>query len=84
MAQIAEAIAAEAEADPAGDVTGANARVRTGVAKTGADQIAGIVLRSNPDGSKLRIGDIGTVTVGGGGPRARLFRRYRARDLCPR
>ena len=65
MREIADAIAAEAEADPAGDVTGANARVRTGVAKTSADQIAKIVLRSNPDGSKLTIGDVAQVTVGG-------------------
>ncbi len=65
MQQIAEAIAAEAEADPAGEVTGANARVRTGVAKTGADEIAGIALRSNADGSKLTIGDVARITVGG-------------------
>ncbi len=65
MREIADAIAAEAAADPAGDVDGANARVRTGVAKIQADAIAGIVLRSNPDGSKLTIGDIGEVTVGG-------------------
>ncbi len=65
MREIADAIAEEAEADPAGDVTGANARVRTGVAKTSADQIARIVLRSNPDGSKLTIGDVGQIFVGG-------------------
>ncbi len=65
MREIADAIAAEAEADPAGDVDGANARVRTGVAKTSADQISGIVLRSNPDGSKLTIGDVARVLVGG-------------------
>jgi len=65
MAEIAEAIAAEAEADPAGDVAGANARVRTGTAKTRADQIAGIVLRSDPDRSTLTIGDVGRVVVGG-------------------
>lgn len=65
MREIADAIAAEAEADPAGDVDRANVRVRTGVAKTSADQISGIVLRSNPDGSKLTIGDVARVTVGG-------------------
>ena len=65
MAQIAEAIRGEASADPAGDVSGANARVRTGIAKRSADQIAGIVLRSNPDGSKLTIGDVGRVIVEG-------------------
>ncbi|MBV0910846.1 efflux RND transporter permease subunit [Anianabacter salinae] len=65
MAEISQAIAAEAETDPAGDVDGANARVRTGTARTSADQIANIELRSNPDGSKLRIGDVATVRVGG-------------------
>ncbi|MEW9919724.1 efflux RND transporter permease subunit [Marimonas sp. MJW-29] len=61
MEDIAAAIAEEVDADPAGDVTGANARVRTGTAKRSASEIAGIVLRSNPDGSKLTIGDIATV-----------------------
>ncbi len=61
MADIASAIAAEVDADPAGDVSGANARVRTGTAKRTAQEIAGIVLRSNPDGSKLTIGDVATV-----------------------
>lgn len=61
MAQIAAAIAAEVDADPAGDVTGANARVRTGTAKRSARQISDIVVRSNADGSKLRVGDIGVV-----------------------
>ena len=65
MAEVAAAIAAEVNADPAGDVTGANARVRTGVEKRSAEQISGIVLRSNPDGSKLTIGDIATVRVEG-------------------
>ena len=65
MQAVASAIAEEAEADPAGDVTGANARVRTGIAKRSADQIEAIVLRSNDDGSKLTIGDIARVTVGG-------------------
>lgn len=61
MAEIASAIAAEVDADPAGDIAGANARVRTGTAKRSATEIAGIVLRSNPDGSKLVIGDVAQV-----------------------
>ncbi|WP_425043206.1 efflux RND transporter permease subunit [Primorskyibacter sp. S87] len=65
MAEIAEAIAAEATANPAGDVTGANARVRTGVEKRSPEQIERIVLRSNPDGSKLRIGDLASLRVEG-------------------
>ncbi|WP_298920583.1 efflux RND transporter permease subunit [uncultured Roseobacter sp.] len=62
MAEIAAAIAAEADTDPAGDVSGSNARVRTGVEKRAPDQIADIVLRSEPNGAKLRIGDLATVS----------------------
>ncbi|SIO17567.1 efflux RND transporter permease subunit [Vannielia litorea] len=60
MRQIADAIAAEAEADPAGDVSGGSARVRTGVAKRSPDEIAGIVLK--PD---LTIGDVAEIRVEG-------------------
>ena len=63
--QIANAIRQEVDADPAGDVEGANARVRTGVEKRAPDQIAAIVLRSNPDRSKLLVGDVATVRVEG-------------------
>ncbi len=65
MAEIAEAIRGEASADPAGDVSGGNARVRTGVAKRDPTQIAGIVLRSNADGSNLTIGDVASILVEG-------------------
>jgi multidrug efflux pump subunit AcrB len=61
MAEIAAAIAAEVDADPAGDVDGANARVRTGVAKRSAQQIAGIPLRFDADGASLLVGDVATV-----------------------
>jgi multidrug efflux pump subunit AcrB len=64
MLDIARAIGAEAEADPAGDVSG-SARVRTGVAKRSADQIEAIVLRSSPDGTQLTIGDVARVRVEG-------------------
>ncbi|MEM1237766.1 MAG: efflux RND transporter permease subunit [Pseudomonadota bacterium] len=62
MREIAAAIEEEAVADPAGDVS-STSRVRTGVAKRAADEIEAIVLRSNPDGSKLRVGDVATVIV---------------------
>ncbi|SEO74779.1 Multidrug efflux pump subunit AcrB [Salinihabitans flavidus] len=65
MAEIAGAIAAQVDTDPAGDVTGANTRVRTGVEKRSADQIGGIALRSNPDGSTLTIAEIARVRVEG-------------------
>jgi multidrug efflux pump subunit AcrB len=61
MAEIAEAIAAEVDTDPAGDVAGANARVRTGTQKRSPDEVGSIVLRSNPDGSKLRVRDVARV-----------------------
>lgn len=61
MAQIAAAIASEVDTDPAGDVTGANARVRTGTQKRTPEEIGGIVLRSNADGSKLRIRDVARI-----------------------
>ncbi len=64
MQEIANAIAAEAEANPAGDVAGAQ-RVRTGVAKRSADQIADIVLRSTDAGTQLTIGDVARVRVEG-------------------
>ncbi|MDP2579213.1 efflux RND transporter permease subunit [Shimia thalassica] len=65
ISEIASLIAEEVDADPAGDVDGANARVRTGVEKRAPDQIEAIVLRSNSDGSKLTIGDVATVRVEG-------------------
>ena len=61
LAEIAEAIRGEADADPAGDVSGANARVRTGVAKRTPEQIAGIVLRHGQQGSQLTIGDLASI-----------------------
>ncbi len=64
LSDIAARIRAEADADPAGDVSGAT-RVRTGIAKRSAEDIEAIVLRSNPDGSKLRIGDVADVRVEG-------------------
>lgn len=63
MREIADAIAAEAETDPAGDVAGSS-RVRTGVAKRSAAQISDIVLRTAADGTQLRIGDVATIIVG--------------------
>ncbi|MEM8802417.1 MAG: efflux RND transporter permease subunit, partial [Pseudomonadota bacterium] len=64
MREIAEAVGAEAETDPAGDVSG-SARVRTGVAKRSADQIGAIVLRSTQDGTQLTVADVATIHVGG-------------------
>lgn len=65
MREIADAIAQEVDADPAGDIGNANTRVRTGVEKRSAEQIANIALRSNPDGSNLTVGDVGTIIIEG-------------------
>jgi len=65
LAQIANAIAQEAAADPAGEVARGQARVRTGVAKRTVDQIGQVVVRSNPDGSKLYVSDVATLRVEG-------------------
>lgn len=61
LSEIARAIAAEADARPAGDVTGANARIRTGVEKRQADEVAEIVLRRSDEGAPLRIGDVAQI-----------------------
>ncbi|SFS63877.1 Multidrug efflux pump subunit AcrB [Sulfitobacter marinus] len=65
MSEIASVIAAEVDADPAGDVTGANARVRTGTAKRSAEALSGVVLRTNADGSALTVGDVARVVEQG-------------------
>ncbi|WP_417270871.1 efflux RND transporter permease subunit [Celeribacter sp.] len=65
MAEIAAAIAAEADTSPAGSVGGGTSRVRAGVEKRSALQISDIVLRSNDDGSKLAVGDVADIRVEG-------------------
>ncbi len=65
MSEIAQAIGAQAQADPAGDVTGANARVRTGSARRDVLDIEAIVIRREAGGSALTVADIGRVTSEG-------------------
>ena len=61
LRQIADAIAAEVQANPAGDVAGGASRVRTGTERRSPDQIAAIVLRRTPDGTLLTIGDVARI-----------------------
>lgn len=63
MREIADAIGAEVQSSPAGDVAGGAARVRTGTERRSADQIAGIVLRRGSDGTSLTIGDVAGIEV---------------------
>lgn len=65
MATISAAIAAEVSTAPAGEVGDGSARVRTGTERRSAREIAGIVLKSAPDGTQLTIGDIATIRVEG-------------------
>ena len=73
LSQIASAIAEEVNADPAGDVAGANARVRTGVEKRSADQIEAVVLRLASDGSQLTVGDVAKISTEGVDSRVSFF-----------
>ncbi|SEL96872.1 Multidrug efflux pump subunit AcrB [Roseovarius azorensis] len=65
MAEIAAAIATGVSTDPAGDMTGANTRVRTGTEKRSPRDLATIPLRSTPDGTTLTIGDVARIRVEG-------------------
>lgn len=65
MREIAAAIAAEISTDPAGDVEGANTRVRTGREKRSPDEIADITLRMQSDGTALTVGDVARIRVAG-------------------
>ncbi len=65
LADIADAIAAQAASAPAGQVGDGSARVRTGEPQRSAAQIAAIVLRQEADGTALTVGDVATVREDG-------------------
>ena len=65
LSDIAAAIAAETRADPAGDVAGGSARIRSGTATRTPEAIAALTLRLEPDGSALTVADVARVIVGG-------------------
>ncbi|EYD70916.1 efflux RND transporter permease subunit [Limimaricola hongkongensis] len=60
LSQIAAAVAREARADPAGEVSGA-ARLRTGQPARDPEEIAAIVLRQEADGGSLRLGEVAAI-----------------------
>ena len=72
MSEISNLIGTESSTAPAGELASGAARVRTGVEKRSAADIAALVLRSNADGSKLTIGDVATIYVEGA-DRSRAF-----------
>ncbi|MHA3976170.1 efflux RND transporter permease subunit [Halovulum sp. GXIMD14794] len=65
LQQIADAIGAEAQADPAGEVSGGSTRVRTGVEKRTAEEVAAVEVRSDRQGERLTVGDLAQVTQRG-------------------
>ncbi|MEM7711632.1 MAG: efflux RND transporter permease subunit, partial [Pseudomonadota bacterium] len=65
LTEIAQAIGVAADADPAGEVSGANARVRTGIERRTARDIEAIVLRRGAQGTALTVGDVARVTSEG-------------------
>ncbi|MCH8465819.1 MAG: efflux RND transporter permease subunit [Roseinatronobacter sp.] len=64
MAEIAQAIRSTVSTDPSGEVSSGISRVRTGAERRSAEDIAQIALRSRPDGSVLRVGDLADVREG--------------------
>ncbi|OOY29165.1 acriflavine resistance protein B [Thioclava sp. L04-15] len=66
LTQIINVIAAEAATDPAGDVAGGATRVTTGEERRSAPEIAALVIRTEPDGSQLTVGDVARIHVAGG------------------
>ncbi len=71
MQQIADAIAAEVRTEPAGEM-GGTARVRSGEEARAPADIAAVVLRSEPDGTKLTVGDVARV-ISKGADRGRAY-----------
>ena len=65
MSEIAQAIRTAVNTDPSGEVSSGISRVRTGVERRSAEQVAEIALRSRPDGTVLRIGDVADIREGG-------------------
>ncbi|HEU0222566.1 MAG TPA: efflux RND transporter permease subunit, partial [Paracoccaceae bacterium] len=73
LAEIAAAVAAEAEVHPAGDMAESAMRVRMGEAKRTAEEIAGATLRTRPDGSRLLVRDVAEITLEGPETRIAYF-----------
>ncbi len=65
LKDVADAISAQVATRPAGDVGGGAARLRAGEESRDVEDIRNMVIRVNPDGSKLYVRNIATVSVSG-------------------
>ena len=61
--EIAQAIAAESQTSPAGDLTGGIARIRTGTERQTAEQLLDLPVRSLANGDKLFLKDVGDIEL---------------------
>ncbi|RMD46626.1 MAG: efflux RND transporter permease subunit [Alphaproteobacteria bacterium] len=65
LAEVAAAIGREARDAPAGQLAGGAARLSAGTERRRVDEIADVVIRTRPDGSRLRVGDVARVSLRG-------------------
>ncbi|QPH52306.1 efflux RND transporter permease subunit [Pontivivens ytuae] len=65
LSEIAQAITESAETDPAGELASGAARVRTGVERRTAEEIGAIAIRTEADGTTLRVSDVAAVVEEG-------------------
>lgn len=66
LSDIADRIAAETAADPAGSIAGGAARLRTGAERRTPEALGQIVLSSAPDGTRLTLAEVAGITGSGG------------------
>ena len=65
LREVSGAIAAQTRTNPAGEVAAGAARLRAGVEQRSAEDIRNMVVRTNPDGSKLFVRNVAKVEVKG-------------------
>ncbi|MEM7269263.1 MAG: efflux RND transporter permease subunit, partial [Pseudomonadota bacterium] len=65
VAEIASAISAETETQPAGDISSGATRINTGVERRSPEEIGDIAIRTNIDGSRLFVRDVADIEIEG-------------------
>lgn len=65
LREVASAITNQTQTNPAGDVAGGASRIRTGVERRSAQEIAEVAVRITPEGAKLLVGDVAEIEVEG-------------------
>lgn len=77
LREVADALADESNADPAGEMRGAGARVRTGSERRSETAIASIPIRSDQTGARLEVRDVADVRLRGSAGGRVYFQRDR-------